>query len=77
MRFDNYSPVRPLVQTVSHVASEAEDLDYELANRKFNVPEPSDPNPNPSPEGIRVAMTGHNGAPVELTEFKFINKNKI
>jgi len=44
-------------------------LDYELANRNFNVIA----EPNPPAEGIRAAMIEHNGAPIELIEFE---KNK-
>jgi hypothetical protein len=69
MRFEADSPISKLVQTVPHLAFEVEDLDYELANRNFNVIT----EPNPPSEGIRVAMIEHNGAPIELIEFK---KNK-
>lgn len=66
MRYEEGSPIHPLVQTVPHIAFEVEDLDYELAKHKFNVIAPSDP---PS-EGVRVAMIEHNGAPIELIEFR-------
>lgn len=69
MRFEAGSPIDKLIQTVAHIAFEVADLDYELANRHFNVITP----PNEPSEGIRVAMIEHNGAPIELIEFA---KNK-
>ena len=69
MRFEADSPISSLTQTVPHLAFEVEDLDYELANRKFNViGEPGSPS-----GGVRTAMIVHNGAPIELIEFE---KNK-
>ncbi len=65
MRFEPDSPVDELIQTLPHLAFRVSDLDYELANRKFNViTEPNSPD-----KGIRVAMIEHNGAPVKLIEF--------
>lgn len=69
MRFEPDSPFDKLIQTVPHIAFEVQNLDYELANRDFNIIV----KPNPSSEGIRVAMIEHNGAPIELIEFE---KNK-
>ena len=69
MRFENDSPIDKLIQTVPHIAFEVSDLDYELANRDFNVIT----EPNLHVDGIRVAMIEHNGAPIELIEFE---KNK-
>jgi len=66
MRFEENSPIDKLIQTVPHIAFEVPDLDYELANRNFNVIT----QPNPPADGIRVAMIEHNGAPIELIEFK-------
>ncbi len=66
MRFESDSPVDKLIQTVSHIAFEVKDLDYELTNRGFHlIGEPDSP-----ANGIRVAMIEHNGAPIELIEFK-------
>lgn len=65
MRFENDSPIHPLIQKIPHLAFEVENLDYELANRGFTIITP----PNPPSEGIRVAMIEHNGAPIELIEF--------
>jgi hypothetical protein len=69
MRFDPDSPFDKLIKTIPHIAFEVQDLDFELANRDFNVIV----EPNPPADGIRVAMIEHNGAPIELIEFK---KNK-
>ena len=66
MRYEEDSPIHPLVQKVPHVAFEVDDLDYELAHHNLKVITP----PNPPSEGVRVAMIEHNGAPVELIEFK-------
>jgi hypothetical protein len=66
MRYEKDSPINKLIQTVPHIAFEVEDLDRELANRDLNVITP----PNPPSEGVRVAMIEHNGAPIELIEFK-------
>jgi len=66
MRFDKDSPIDKLIQNVPHIAFEVDDLDYELRIRDFQILTP----PNPPAEGIRVAMILHNGAPVELIEFK-------
>ena len=70
MRFEADSPMDKLIQTVPHLAFEVEDLDYELRTRSFKVIA----EPNPPSTGIRVAMIEHNGAPIELIEFK--NKRK-
>lgn len=66
MRFEADSPIHPLIQVVPHLAFEVEDLDYELATRGFHIIT----EPNLPSEGVRVAMIEHNGAPVELIEFK-------
>ena len=66
MRFDKDSPIHPLVQKMPHVAFEVNHLDNELAQNNFEILTP----PNPPMEGVRVAMIVHNGAPVELIEFR-------
>jgi len=66
IRFDEDSPVDKLIQNVAHVAFVVDDLDYELHERNFNVITP----PNLPMKGVRVAMVEHNGAPIELMEFK-------
>lgn len=66
MRYEKDSPVNKLIQTVPHIAFEVDDLDYELANRGLKVIT----EPNPPSDRVRVAMIEHNGAPIELIEFK-------
>jgi len=66
MRFDADSTVHDLIKRVPHVAFEVDDLDFELKRHDFNIISA----PGSSAEGIRVAMIEHNGAPVELIEFK-------
>jgi hypothetical protein len=70
MRFESDSHIDKLIQTVPHIAFEVDDLDAELARRNFNIITP----PNSPGEGTRVAMIEHNGAVIELIEFK--NKDK-
>jgi hypothetical protein len=69
MRFEKESPVSKLIQTVPHIAFEVNDIDFELAQRNYNVITM----PNSHTTGIKVAMIAHNGAPIELIEFE---KNK-
>ena len=69
MRFEKDSPISELIRTVPHIAFEVTDLDHEISTRNLNVITA----PNSPSEGVRVAMIEHNGAPVELIEFK---KNK-
>jgi len=66
IRFDQDSSIDKLIQNVAHVAFVVDDLDYELRERNLNVITP----PNLPMEGVRVAMIEHNGAPIELMEFK-------
>lgn len=66
MRFENNSPIHPLIQTVPHLAFEVKDLDFELATRGLKIIT----KPNRPAKGIRVAMIEYNGAPIELIEFK-------
>jgi len=66
MRFEPDSPVHKLIQTVPHIAFEVGNLELELSKRRFKIlEEVSFPS-----EGVRVAMIEHNGAPIELIEFK-------
>jgi len=64
MRFEPGSPISELVRTVPHIAFEVDDLDAEIVGKELlgEVSEPS--------EGVRVAMIVHDGAPVELLEFR-------
>ena len=66
MRFEPDSPIDDLIKKVPHLAFEVDDIDLELSSHDFHILTP----PNAPGEGIRVAMIRHNGAPVELIEFK-------
>ena len=72
MRYDPDSPVNELIKKVPHIAFEVEDLDAELNRHDFKIIT----QPNSPAEGIRVAMIEHNGAPIELIEFRN-KKDKI
>jgi len=65
MRFEETSPISPLIQKVPHIAFEVENLDLELKKHKFKILT----HPNSPGEKVRVAMIEHNGAPIELIEF--------
>jgi hypothetical protein len=70
MRYEADSPVNKLVQSVPHIAFEVDDLDFELSRFNFNViTEPNSPG-----NEVRVAMIEHDGAIIELIEFR--NKKK-
>jgi hypothetical protein len=64
MRFEPDSPVDELIKLVPHVAFEVDDLDAAIVGKQILTP------PNSPSEGARVAMIIHNGAPVELIEFR-------
>ncbi len=49
-----------------HLAFEVENLDLQLSKRNFDVLTEA----NSPSEDVRVAMIKHNGAPIELIEFK-------
>ena len=66
MRFENDCKMPDLIKNIPHLAFVVDDLDFELKTRNFKILI----EPNPPMEGIRVAMIEHNGAPVELMEFK-------
>lgn len=71
MEFDADCTIHELIKTVPHLAFVVDDLDFELKTRGFNIlSEPSLPM-----ESIRVAMIEHNGAPIELMEFKNENNS--
>ena len=66
MRFEEDCPMHPLIRSVPHLAFVVEDLDHELSTRGFTIlAEPGEPS-----DGVRVAMIEHNGAPIELMEFR-------
>lgn len=63
MRFDEDSPLHPLIRTVPHVAFEVDDLDAALAGQEVIYP------PGSPSDGVRAAMIVVDGAPVELIWF--------
>ncbi len=65
MRFEEDSPILPLIQKVPHIAFEVKNIDVELLKHNLKVITKSN---NPS-NGVKVAMIEHNGAPIELIEF--------
>jgi len=70
MRYEADSPVNKLVQSVAHIAFEVDDLEFELSRFNFNIiTEPNSPG-----NDVRVAMIEHDGAIIELIEFR--NKKK-
>ncbi len=64
MRFDDDCPVSELVRTVPHIAFEVDDLDAALQGKEI-LGAPGSPS-----DGVRAAMIIHNGAPIELIEFR-------
>jgi len=64
IRFGPDCAVPELVRTVPHVAFEVNDLEEALEGKEILSP-PSSPS-----EGVRVAMIVHDGAPIELLEFR-------
>jgi hypothetical protein len=66
MRYEKDSQINELIQTVPHIAFEVENIDDELKKHNFRILTRT----NSPSEGIRVAMIEHNGAPIELIEFK-------
>jgi hypothetical protein len=66
MRFEDDSPINPLIKTISHIAFTVDDLEKELRTRGLKIIT----EPNQPAEGITVAMIEHNGAPIELIEFR-------
>lgn len=63
MRYEEDSPIDPLIQKVPHLCFEVDNLEDAIAGREIltNINSPS--------EGCRVAMIVENGAPIELIEF--------
>jgi hypothetical protein len=66
MRYEPDSTVNELIQKIPHIAFEVDDLAGELKRHKFKIITP----PNSPGNGTTVAMIEHNGAPIELIEFK-------
>ncbi len=65
MRFEDDSPILPLIQKVPHIAFEVKNIDVELLKHNLKVIT----KPNSPGNGVKVAMVEHNGAPIELIEF--------
>jgi hypothetical protein len=64
MRFEPYSPVHALIQSVPHVAFEVDNLQAAIEGKEILTA------PNSPSEGVTVAMILDSGAPVELLEFR-------
>lgn len=64
MRFDPDSPISELIRTIPHIAFEVDNLEEALAGKEVLT------QPNSPSDGVRVAMIIHNGAPIELMEFR-------
>lgn len=64
MRFEPECPLPEIIRKVPHVAFEVTDLDAALSCLEVIFP------PGVPSEGVRAATILHNGAPVELIEFK-------
>lgn len=66
MRFDEACPVPALVRTVPHLAFTVDNLEEALAGCEVLIA------PNSPSTGVRVAFIVHDGAPIELLEFRNI-----
>ena len=64
MRFDENCPFDDIIKNIPHIAFIVPDLNEAI--KKFEVIT----KPNSPMEGLIVAMIKHNGAPIELMEFK-------
>ncbi len=64
MRYEEGSPIDPLIQKVPHLCFEVDNLDEAIKGREILTPI------NSPSEGCRVAMIIENGAPIELIEFR-------
>jgi hypothetical protein len=66
MRFEDDCPIDNLTKSIPHVAFEVENIEEALACSKFELLSEI----NSPSEGTRVVMIKHEGAPIELIEFK-------
>ena len=64
MRFEHDSPISDLIKNSPHIAFEVDDLEAALTGKEILTP------PNSPSDGVRVAMIIHNGAPIELIQFR-------
>ncbi len=69
MRFEADSPVPELVRSVPHVAFEVDDIDEALQGKNV-LSAPGSPS-----AGVRAAMIVDNGCPIELIEFKKVERS--
>lgn len=65
MRFEEDSPMHPLIQQLPHLAFVVKNLEEELEKHAFKLLSPL----NSPMKGIKVAMIELDGAPIELMEF--------
>jgi hypothetical protein len=66
MRFEADCPIADIIKSVPHIAFEVDNIEKELNEHDFEIiSEPDIPS-----EGVRTAMVKHNGAPIELIEFR-------
>lgn len=65
MRFEEDSPMHPLVKKIPHVAFEVKDIEKEIRERGLHVLTPV----NSPSKRVTVAMIEHNGSPIELIQF--------
>jgi cation diffusion facilitator family transporter len=66
MRFDDDCQIHEIIKCVPHIAFEVPDLDRAMEEHPFELLSP----PSVPSSGVRAAMILHNGAPVELIEFR-------
>jgi len=64
MRFEEGSPIPEIIRTVPHLAFEVDNLKEALQGKEILTP------PNAPSDGVMVAMIIHNGAPIELLQFR-------
>jgi hypothetical protein len=60
MRYEEDSPVHPLVKKIPHVAFEVEDIEKAIEGKEILIP------PNSPSAGTLVAFIAENGAPIEF-----------
>ena len=70
MRFEPDCKVNDLIRRIPHVAFEVDNIDKAIRGHEIIYPISS-----PS-KGVRSAMIVHDGAPIELIEFKKITRTK-
>jgi hypothetical protein len=66
MRFEDDCPMDELIKNVPHLAFEVDNIEEALTQAEFELLSEI----NSPSEGVRVVMIRHNGAPIEIIEFK-------